>query len=207
MSLTIVDYIKDDLLSETFLSYKRSVLRLASIIRMSAKLILLYCIVLQVAYTDVNQKSAVGIEAAVLMDGELPTGRTQSLTGSLRTYFEPLQFRLTSPSYVPHWWCVKMFEVTKSWDDNYLCANRNIGLHWIWDRRAWRTDLKCVATAEPSDNNWNDNSLCLPSDSNIELVWSYGGPVNRMACLQLYDPAAPSYMNDNYLCWKEHKPF
>ena len=69
-------------------------------IRMKVKLILLSCIAWQVAYADVYQKSVVGIEIAVLMNGNLPTGRAQNSTGSLKTNFGPLQFSLTSPSYV-----------------------------------------------------------------------------------------------------------
>ncbi|CAF2716170.1 unnamed protein product [Rotaria sp. Silwood2] len=97
-----------------------------------------------------------------------------------------------------------MFETTESWHDNYLCTNRDIDLHWIWDNRVCRADLKCVATAEPGDNRWNDNALCVPAQSKIELVWSYCGKVAHMSCIQLFDPAAPGYTRDNHLCWKEH---
>ena len=98
-----------------------------------------------------------GIETAKMMGNVTNSVSSQHSIGSSRSYYAPLRFMFTSPSYVANWWCVKMFEVTKSWDDNWLCSNRDIGLQWIWDSRAWRTDIKCVATAEPADKNWNDN--------------------------------------------------
>jgi hypothetical protein len=154
------------------------------------------CITLQ-------QPNTVGIVKATLMGITLQKKMLPDLANGHKTTVSPLQFWFSSPLYTDGW-CVLMFEDTKSWNDNYLCTNRDIDLHWIWDQRVFRTDLKCVSTAEPSDKSWNDNALCLPSTSSIEIVWSYGGAIYGMNCIQLYDPAAPSYTHDNYLCWKEH---
>jgi hypothetical protein len=162
-----------------------------------------FCLMLTVCPT-LQQPNNVGIEKAVLTDICLQNNMLPDMANGHKTTVSPLQFRFSSPLYTYGWWCVLMFEDTQSWHDNYLCTDRDIGLHWIWDGRLCRTDLKCVSTAEPGDHRWHDNALCLPRTSPIELVWSYCGAVYGMNCIQLYDPAAPGYTHDNYLCWKEH---
>ncbi|CAF2920648.1 unnamed protein product [Rotaria sp. Silwood2] len=168
-------------------------------------ILFLVCLTLaQTTYTTASKSVAHGIEVATRMGNRSRLDATESLTNQPKWNFGSLQFQFSSPTYNSNWWCVKMFETTSSWQDNYLCTNENIGLTWMWDNRACYTGLKCVATAEPADNRWHDNALCLPVDSNIELVWSYCGRLSQMNCIQLYDPAAPGYTHDNHLCWKEH---
>ncbi|CAF4083719.1 unnamed protein product, partial [Rotaria sp. Silwood1] len=157
---------------------------------MTVAMIFFCFILLQTRHTIAQHSNTIGIEVAKRMSDDLPWNAMRNLTNLLRSNSGSVQFRFSSPSYIYNWYCVKMFEATGSWHDNYLCTNRNIGLHWIWDNRVCRTDLKCIATAEPSDNRWNDNALCLPVQSKIELVWSYCGRVAQMNCSRLYDPAA-----------------
>jgi hypothetical protein len=171
---------------------------------MKAILVLSFICLMQIVCIALQQPNILGIEKATLMGSNSQGSVVANLTNKLRSNVSPLQFRFSSPSYTYGWWCVLMFETTPSWHDNYLCTNRDINLHWIWDRRVCRTDLKCVATAEPADDRWNDNALCLPTQSSIELVWSYCGSITGMECLRLYDPASTSYTHDNHLCWKEH---
>lgn len=116
----------------------------------------------------------------------------------------PLQFRFDSSSNISGWWCVRMNEVTASWQDNYLCTNRDIGLSWRVHYNQCAPTLKCVYLPEIDDWVWSDNALCLPLDSNIELIYSSCGALSSMSCVQLFDPSAPGYLNDNFVCWKVH---
>ncbi|CAF1542386.1 unnamed protein product [Adineta ricciae] len=129
-------------------------------------------------------------------------------TGPFKLNNGPLQFRFDAASHINGWWCVRMFELTPGWDNNYLCTNRDIGLSWGYRPTDCPTSAKCVVLSEPTYAPepwlWADNILCLPTQSNIELVWSYCGAVTGLPCVHLYDPVSPVAFLDNYICWKEH---
>lgn len=150
-----------------------------------------------------NQDLSVVEVAKRIVDGHLE-GKSFSESGSNNR--EPLQFKFNDSSHINGWWCVRMLEASLSWQDNYLCTNRDIGLTWINPFRCESsTKLKCTHTLDTAEVIWSDNALCLPVDSKVELVWSYCGAIPSMSCVQLYDPNAPgSHINDNYVCWKEH---
>jgi hypothetical protein len=170
---------------------------------MKAILVFIFVCLIQTVYTDVQQPDVLGITKAILMGNGSPWHATANLTSRMQSKGSSLQFRFSSSSHINGWWCILMFETTESWHDNYLCTNRDIGMYWIW-KKVCRADLKCVAAVEPEDNRWHDNAICLSPDSNIELVWSSCSRVAQMDCIHLYDPVAPDYTRDNYLCWKEH---
>ncbi|CAM4882300.1 unnamed protein product [Rotaria socialis] len=149
-----------------------------------------------------HTRSETGIEVAKLIG----VHSAANLTNQRINNYASLRFQFNTASHINGWWCVRMYESTASWQDNYLCTNYDIGLSWRWksaDRCS--SDLKCVATVEPGDPQkdwWQDNALCLPVNSNIELIWSWCGPLARVSCVQLYDSSSPAAFHDNHLCWK-----
>ena len=116
-----------------------------------------------------------------------------------------LQLRFSFAGPIKGWHCTNFYDITGSWQDNYLCSNRDIGLVYFYrhDRNLDNLNLKCVHLAEPGDGVWNDNRFCLPVNSKIELVWSFYGRVHGMQCISVAEPGHP-VSHDNYLCWKEH---
>jgi len=87
-----------------------------------------------------------------------------------------------------------------TWEDNYLCSDRNLGLTWKYGLPL-DPAATCTQVLEPSDpQTWGDNYLCAPR--NLGFVWSHNGPVAGMGCLQVREPSEPlAYTwNDNFLC-------
>jgi hypothetical protein len=58
----------------------------------------------------------------------------------------------------------------------------------------------CVQLHESADPYWSNNYLC--SYANLGIRWSSAGPIAGLYCVQIREPAEPSYTtwNDNYLC-------
>lgn len=117
---------------------------------------------------------------------------------------EPLQFKFSSDSHINGWWCVRVVEISPSWQDNYLCTNRDIGLEWRAHYAECNTNMKCVYLPEIADSAWTDNALCLPLNSKVDLTYSTCGKLPSMSCVHLFDPSGPLYLQDNYICWKEN---
>ena len=84
-----------------------------------------------------------------------------------------------------------------TWNDNYLCANQDLGLRWSYAGKI--TSMHCTKINEPADpHTWNDNYLCAPSD--LGFKWSYAGPIAGMSCTKINEPSDPHGWDDNYLC-------
>lgn len=84
-----------------------------------------------------------------------------------------------------------------TWADNYLCANRDVGL--TFSAAGPVAGRHCVQIREPSDpHSWNDNYLCAPKD--LGLRWSYAGPIAGTRCTKIVEPSDPHTWNDNFLC-------
>ena len=151
-----------------------------------------------------SESSGRGFEVAKRIGSVSSSDNLTSSSISSRNAIRRLRFRFNSTSHINGWWCVRMFEASPGWDNNYLCTNYDIGLSWHYVSNCDHKNCKCVTTAEPVDGRWRDNKLCLPPTSNIELIWSHCGTVPKQKCIRLYEQGAPSWMNDNYLCWKVH---
>ncbi|HEU4535704.1 MAG TPA: M57 family metalloprotease [Polyangiaceae bacterium] len=87
-----------------------------------------------------------------------------------------------------------------TWDDNFLCANTNLGLQWSFAGPI--AGLRCTQIHEASDpHTWGDNFLCVPPSSPLQLVWSSAGPVAGKTCVQVHEASDPHTWLDNYLCY------
>lgn len=94
-----------------------------------------------------------------------------------------------------------------TWRDNYLCAERDIGLRWSSSGPI--PGLTCTQIsegAEPPQYTWRDNYLCLPRDSTLSLLWSSSGPVAGLPCVRMDEGSDPYTWQDNFLCWREAVP-
>ncbi|CAF5215676.1 unnamed protein product, partial [Rotaria magnacalcarata] len=90
-----------------------------------------------------------------------------------------------------------MFEVSPSWQDNYLCTNRDIGLSWRNYPNYCNSNLKRVYSPDYVDGSWSDNALCLLLESKIELIWPPCGLLPPMSCcVQLFDSSTMAALND-----------
>jgi hypothetical protein len=84
-----------------------------------------------------------------------------------------------------------------TWNDNYLCADRDLGLRWSYAGPI--AGMVCTQIHEGSDpHTWNDNYLCAPND--LGLRYSSAGPIVGMSCTQLLETSDPHTWSDNYLC-------
>ena len=104
--------------------------------------------------------------------------------------------------------CTQFIEGTSplehTWRDNYLCADRDLGLRWSSTGPiAGMTCTQIIEGAEPLEYTWRDNYLCLPNESPLTLRWSADGPVAGLDCVQLDEGSDPYGWHDNYLCWSE----
>ena len=100
----------------------------------------------------------------------------------------------------PGMFCTKVDEPTdpQGWDDNFLCASRDLGLRW--SSLGPIAGMVCTRFEEKSDpDGWSDNYLCAPRDYGFR--WSNWDPLEGMQCLQIDEPADPHTWNDNFLCW------
>jgi hypothetical protein len=95
-----------------------------------------------------------------------------------------------------------------TWDDNYLCANIDLGMLWKYDGQI--ANMSCTPIIEPSDPHaWLDNNLCLPTNSSYEFAWAYHTPMrdghinNGYSCISMNEGADPHAWADNYLCHRE----
>jgi prepilin-type N-terminal cleavage/methylation domain-containing protein len=92
-----------------------------------------------------------------------------------------------------------------TWNDNYLCANRNLGLCWTHDGVPGDCNGStpyCTQWREDADpDTWGDNYLCSPV--NYGFRWNSAGPIGGMNCIATYEAAEPSShtWGDNYWCW------
>ncbi|CAF2033237.1 unnamed protein product [Rotaria magnacalcarata] len=170
-------------------------------------MVLLHIVFLSIVLTQLKQLTASSINATGTPISR--NGQVARLFGhsKVRNNHSQLQFRFNSVSHINGWWCVRMLEPgTISWDDNYLCTNRDIGLVFSCNNGyQCNPNFKCTSTLEPAVEWWYDNALCLPIGSNVELAWSYCGSRGAdWKCELVYDPASSSAFNDDYICWKEH---
>lgn len=91
-----------------------------------------------------------------------------------------------------------------TWRDNYLCANRDVGLRWSPSGPiAGMTCTNIIEGAEPAQYTWRDNYLCLPQGTRLTLHWSSSGPIAGLDCVQVHEGRDPYSWHDNYLCWRE----
>lgn len=91
-----------------------------------------------------------------------------------------------------------------TWRDNFLCADRDIGLRW--SPAGPLSGMRCtqiIEGAEPLQYTWRDNYLCLPQTSPVTLAWSPAGPIAGRSCVQIHEGRDPYGWHDNYLCWTE----
>ena len=103
-------------------------------------------------------------------------------------------------NWIPGMFCTKVDEPTDphGWDDNFLCASRDLGLRW--SSLGPIAGMVCTRFEEKSDpDGWSDNYLCAPRDYGFR--WSNWDPLEGMQCLQIDEPADPHTWNDNFLCW------
>lgn len=100
--------------------------------------------------------------------------------------------------------CVNVNEAAdkKSWSDNFVCTDTNIGLEW--SMAGPLPGKRCVNVHESADEvaaAWADNFLCLPEDSEYVLEWSSAGPLPGKSCFNWNEPAdLANSWGDNYLC-------
>ena len=93
-----------------------------------------------------------------------------------------------------------------TWRDNYLCANRDIGLRW--SSAGPIAGMRCtqiIEGAEPAQYTWRDNYLCLPQNSPVALTWSASGPLAGLICVHMVEGSDPYGWRDNYLCYNENR--
>jgi hypothetical protein len=96
--------------------------------------------------------------------------------------------------------CISVNETADhdSWQDNFFCSTRNLGL--AWSSAGPIPGMACTQIAESADpHTWLDNYLCAPS--NYGFQWSSAGPIYGMTCVQWYEPADPNSWSDNFLCY------
>lgn len=91
-----------------------------------------------------------------------------------------------------------------SWDDNYLCSERDVGFQWSFRGPIQGRGLKCIQVREKSDpHDWHDNYFCWPRDLRVTFRFSSSGRIDGFRCLAIVEPSDPHSWNDNYLC---HRP-
>lgn len=91
-----------------------------------------------------------------------------------------------------------------SWDDNYLCAERDVGFQWSYRGPIQGRGLNCIQVREKSDpHDWHDNYFCWPRDLKVTFRFSATGRVDGYRCLAIVEPSDPHTWRDNYLC---HRP-
>jgi cytochrome c peroxidase len=117
---------------------------------------------------------------------------------------EPLSLQFVSAGATPGLVCTQISESADpagTWDDNFLCANRDIGLRW--SSAGPIANMRCTQInepAEPPSTTWDDNFLCVPPTSQIKLAWSYAGPLPEGTCIPWTETADPHTWLDNFLC-------
>jgi hypothetical protein len=85
-----------------------------------------------------------------------------------------------------------------TWNDNYLCTDRDYGFKWSYV--GLNPGMYNIRINEPSDPHmWYDNYLGTPIYYGYE--WSYGGPIANKQCVQIAENSDPHTWNDNYICW------
>jgi hypothetical protein len=137
--------------------------------------------------------------AGILLDGggSKPEKRQQTFrTGLTWSYAGPIESM--------H--CVQWREPSDphNWDDNYLCADKNVGFQWSFRGPILGRGLKCIQVNEKSDpHDWHDNYFCWPRDLNVTFRFSSTGRVYGFSCLAIIEPSDPNTWRDNYLC---HRP-
>ena len=106
--------------------------------------------------------------------------------------------------------CTQIIEPSDphTWDDNYLCANTDLGMKW--GSAGPFGGMTCTQIIEPNDpHTWADNYLCLPTTSDYEFAWAYTTPMrdghinNGYSCISMNEAADPNAWADNYLCHRQ----
>lgn len=100
---------------------------------------------------------------------------------------------------IPGMHCIQINEPSDphTWDDNYLCSDRDLGLRWSY--KGPIAGMFCTKWEETADpHTWHDNYLCAPRD--IGLRWSSAGPIPGLTCTQITEGSDPHTWDDNYLC-------
>ncbi len=101
----------------------------------------------------------------------------------------------------PFCWAISEDADPHTWNDNFLCADKDLKLRW--SPAGPIEGLYCTKVDEPSDpHTWSDNYLC--SELDLKLQWSYAGPIPGLKCLLVNEPSDPDAWTDNFLCHPEN---
>ena len=124
-----------------------------------------------------------------------PTGGTEA---PLATPTPPLYWSSAGP--IAGKVCTQIVEPSDpdTWNDNYLCADRDIGLVWRYAGPiGGMVNVQWLEAADP--HTWRDNYMATPV--NYGYQWSSAGPIAGKQCVQILEAADPHTWNDNYVCW------
>jgi hypothetical protein len=112
-------------------------------------------------------------------------------------------FQWSSAGAIAGMTCTQLIETADphTWNDNYLCSNRDFGLRW--SSAGAIAGMLCTQIVEMADpHTWQDNYLCTPPASPLKLFWSAQNPIAGKTCVQIIETADPDTWNDNYLCYE-----
>lgn len=107
--------------------------------------------------------------------------------------------------------CVLMDEPgdPDTWNDNYFCSKRDLGLRW--SNAGPIADMDCINVHESSEPNaaaWADNFLCAPKQSPYIFSYSSAGPIAGKSCVHLNETRdLANSWNDNFLCFEARHTF
>ena len=99
-----------------------------------------------------------------------------------------------------HPFCTKIFETSEGvgleWDDNYLCAVKDLQLRWVENSAANPAGAgeECTNWKVPDDNvYWDDNWLCAPTAQNLQIQFvvanSQPSIAGKVCTLQIEEPS------------------
>ncbi len=99
--------------------------------------------------------------------------------------------------------CVNVNEPSDpdTWNDNFFCSDRDLGLRWSYAGPL--ADMDCTGVHESAEmyaSAWADNFLCAPKQSPWEFSWSSAGPIAGRGCVHWNEGADPHSWGDNYVC-------
>ncbi|CAF1653838.1 unnamed protein product [Rotaria magnacalcarata] len=95
---------------------------------MLLRTVLVCCMIVSFSAKVHQTQPEKGLEVGKLID----VHSAVNLTNERGKNYESLRFQFNSASHINGWWCVRMYEGTTSWQDNYWCTNYDIDLSWRW---------------------------------------------------------------------------
>ncbi|MCY0996566.1 hypothetical protein OWM54_05395 [Myxococcus sp. MISCRS1] len=118
----------------------------------------------------------------------------------------PVNLEFSSAGQMPGKVCTALTEtsdVAGTWLDNYLCAQRDVGIRWSLGGPI--SGMRCTRiwmNGEGVATGWNDNYLCLPPTSALNFVWSPMGRCANKISVPFDESADPhAHWMDSYLCY------